>query len=290
MDFWTITAILLCQVVCEYIDVYYIPCVDVLWLEPRAFQEELVKSPTFHNFADPILHNIVVKDIFAWVYLVCTEQITNRMSLQIIEIGYNSSVMDRDWYSGNYLFNVEVGNWEEEEKQKTILCGVGGGGGGGHPTQLLPWDTLRDDEPPALLSLACMFGEALKTNDKESYDSKIEVSDIGIPDTPSYSCIWSTGIFRNCTILCNTGLVFWLHQCSQSHYWASKNEKAIPSTIHFSRWQSFWMLLYFADNWTITLRTTLLSLVNNCKYINFFFFICVWTSLAHLCFIYLFSM
>ena len=67
-----------------------------MWLEHLAFQEELVKSPTFHNFADPILHNIVVKDIFAWVYLVSTEQITNRISLQIIEIGYNSSVLDRD--------------------------------------------------------------------------------------------------------------------------------------------------------------------------------------------------
>ena len=45
-----------------------------MWLEPPAFQEKFVKSPTFHNFADPILHNIVVKDIFAWVYLVSTEQ------------------------------------------------------------------------------------------------------------------------------------------------------------------------------------------------------------------------
>ena len=133
----------------EYIDVYYIHCVDVVWLEPPAFQEELVKSPTIHNFADPILHNIVVKDIFAWVYLVSTEQITNRMSLQIIEIGYNSSEMDRDRYSGNCLFKIEAGNGEEEEEQKKIL-----------------WDTLRDDEPPALLSLACMFGEALKTNEK----------------------------------------------------------------------------------------------------------------------------
>ena len=112
--------------------VYYIPCVDVVWLEPLAFQEELVISPTFHNFADPILHNNVVKDIFAWVYLVSTEEITNRMSLQIIEIGYNSSVMDRHWYSGNYLFNVDVGNWEEEEEQKTILCGGGGGGEAPH--------------------------------------------------------------------------------------------------------------------------------------------------------------
>ena len=51
--------------------VYYIPCVDVVWLESPTFQEKLIKSPTFHNFADPILHNIVVKDIFAWapVYL-----------------------------------------------------------------------------------------------------------------------------------------------------------------------------------------------------------------------------
>ena len=83
------------------------------------FQEELVKSPTFHNFAGPMLHNIVVKDVFACVYLVSTEQITNRMSLQIIEIGYNSSEMDRDRYSGNCLFKVEAGNGEE-----------GGGGGG----------------------------------------------------------------------------------------------------------------------------------------------------------------
>ena len=60
-----------------------------MWLEPLAFQEELVKSSTLHNFAEPILHNIVFKDVFAWVYLVNTEQITNRMSLQVIEIGYN---------------------------------------------------------------------------------------------------------------------------------------------------------------------------------------------------------
>ena len=104
----------------------------ILLLEPPAFQEELVKSPTFHNFADPILHNIVVKDIFAWVYLVSTDQITNRMSLQIIEIGYNSWGMDRVRYSGNCLFKVEAGNGEEEEEQKKILCG----GGGEHPTQL----------------------------------------------------------------------------------------------------------------------------------------------------------
>ena len=54
------------------------PCVDVVWLEPPAFQEE---SPTFHNFVDPILHNIVIKDILAWVYLVSSEQITNRVKL-----------------------------------------------------------------------------------------------------------------------------------------------------------------------------------------------------------------
>ena len=105
-----------------------------MWLEPPAFQEELVKSPTFHNFPDPILHNIVVKDIFAWVYLVSTEQITNPVSLEIIGIGYNSSEIDRDRYSGNCLFKVEAGNGEDEEAQKKILCG--GVGGGGHPTQL----------------------------------------------------------------------------------------------------------------------------------------------------------
>ena len=90
---------------------------------------ELVKSPTFHNFADPILHNIVVKDIFAWVYLVSTEHITNRMSKLLklattvwkwIEIDIPVVVC--------CLFKVEAGNGEEE--QKKILCG------GGHPTQI----------------------------------------------------------------------------------------------------------------------------------------------------------
>ena len=101
-------AIILEIKVWEYIEVYYIPCVDVVWLEPPAFQEELVKSPTSHNFVGPILHNIVVTDIFAWFYLVSTEQITNRMSLQIIEIGYSSSEMDRGRYSGNCLFKMRL--------------------------------------------------------------------------------------------------------------------------------------------------------------------------------------
>ena len=43
---------------------------------------------------------------------------------------------------------------------------------------------MRADEPPALLSLACMFGEALKTKEQERYDSKIEISVIGVSDTP----------------------------------------------------------------------------------------------------------
>ena len=80
------------------------------------------------------------------------------MSLEIIGIGYNSSIMDRDC-----LFKVEADNGEEEEEQKNILSG------GGNPTQLPLCDILIDDRPPALLSLACMFGEALKTNEKESY-------------------------------------------------------------------------------------------------------------------------
>ena len=82
------------------------------------------------NFADPILHNIVIKDIFAWVYLVSTEQITNRVSLEIIGIGYNSSEMDRDRYFGNCLFKIEADNGVVEEEQNMILCP------GEHPTQL----------------------------------------------------------------------------------------------------------------------------------------------------------
>ena len=102
---------------------YILPLRDVVWLEPPAFQEELVKSPTFDNSADPILRNIVIKDIFAWVYLVSTEQITNRASLEIIGIGYNSSEMDRDQYSGNCLFNnIEEDNGGGGEVQKKILC------------------------------------------------------------------------------------------------------------------------------------------------------------------------
>ena len=64
-----------------YRRIFY-PLRDVVWLEHPPFQEELVKSPKFHNFADPFLHNIVIKDIFPWVYLVSTEQITNRISIQ----------------------------------------------------------------------------------------------------------------------------------------------------------------------------------------------------------------
>ena len=104
---------------------YILPLRDVVWLEPPAFQEELVKSPTFDNSADPILRNIVIKDIFAWVYLVSTGQITNRASLEIIGIGYNSSEMDRDQYSGNCLFNnIEEDNGRGGEVQKKILCTI----------------------------------------------------------------------------------------------------------------------------------------------------------------------
>ena len=152
-----------------------------MWLEPPAFQEELVKSPTFHNFADPILHNIVIKDIFDWVYLVSTEKITNRVSLEIIGIGYKCSEMDKDRYSGNYLFKVEAGNKEEEEEQNKILCG----GGGGQNSSLR--DTLKDDEPPALLSLACMLREALKTSEKEIYMTqklRLVTSEFLIPSPP----------------------------------------------------------------------------------------------------------
>ena len=57
----------------------------------------------------------------------------------------------RKWIEINIpaiLFNIETDNGAEEEVHKKILCAGGGGGG---------------------LSLACMLGEALKTNEKESY-------------------------------------------------------------------------------------------------------------------------
>ena len=54
-----------------------------MWLGPPAFQEE---SPTLRNFADPILHNIVITDIFAWVYLVSTEQITNGRVWKLLDL------------------------------------------------------------------------------------------------------------------------------------------------------------------------------------------------------------
>ena len=150
------TAILLCQVI-------FSPLHDVVWLEPPAFQEELVKSPTFLNFADPILHNIVIKDTFTWVYLVSTERITNRVSLEIIGIGYNSLEMDRDRYSGNCLFNIEADHGEE-----------------GHRTQ------LPRRYPERCFALIGMYAwRSLKTNEKESYmTQKIEVSDVEIPDSP----------------------------------------------------------------------------------------------------------
>ena len=89
---------------------------DVVWWEPPAFQEELAKSPTLNKFADPILHNIVIKNIFAGVYLVSTEQITNRVSLEMTGIGYNSSEMARDGYSGNCLFKIEADDGEARRR------------------------------------------------------------------------------------------------------------------------------------------------------------------------------
>ena len=137
-----------------------------MWLEPPAFQEELVKSPTFHNFADPIMHNIV-KDIFAWVYLVSTEQITNRMSLQIIEIGYNNSKMVEIDIPAIVCSKLMQAMGRRKRNRKRFCVEGGGWGGGGGGTHTAP--STRDDEPPALLSLACMFAETLKTNEKESY-------------------------------------------------------------------------------------------------------------------------
>ena len=98
--------------------------------------------------------------IFSLEFISLVQQITNRVSLEIIGIGYNSSEMDRDRYSDNCLFKVEAGNGEEEEEQKMILCVEG------VPYTATSMRYLRDDEPPAFPSLACMFGEALKTNEK----------------------------------------------------------------------------------------------------------------------------
>ena len=39
-----------------YRRIFY-PLRDVVWLEPPAFQEELVKSPTSHNFVELSVQN-----------------------------------------------------------------------------------------------------------------------------------------------------------------------------------------------------------------------------------------
>ena len=170
--FWTITAILTgCMGVYRHI---FYPLLDVVWLEHPAFQEELVKSPTFHNFADPILHNIVIKDIFAWVHLVSTEQITNREIIGATTV--------RNWIEiyipAIVCSKLKQAMGRRKRNRKRFFVE------GGNPNSSPLWDTLRDDEPPALLSLACMLREALKTNEKESYTTQtIEISDVGIPDT-----------------------------------------------------------------------------------------------------------
>ena len=61
------------------------------------------------------------------------------MSLQIIEIGYNSQEMDRDRYSGNCLFKVEAGN----------------GGGGTEKDFVFKW-TPHSYIEPILLWEACI--------------------------------------------------------------------------------------------------------------------------------------
>ena len=49
-----------------------------------------------------------------------------------------------------------MGGGEEEEEQKYIFVWRGAS-----PTRLPQCDTLRDDEPSALLSLACMLREVI---------------------------------------------------------------------------------------------------------------------------------
>ena len=91
-----------------------------MWLEPPAFQEEL-NLPLFTILLIPFCITLLLK-IFSLGFISLAEQITNRVSWEIIGIGCNSSEMDRDRYSGNCLFKVEAYN-EEEEEQKKVLCG-----------------------------------------------------------------------------------------------------------------------------------------------------------------------
>ena len=65
-----------------------------------------ILPPTFHNLADHILHNIVIKDIFA-----------------NYKPGDYSNWLQQ--YSGGCLFNIEADNGEEEEVQKKILFAGG---------------------------------------------------------------------------------------------------------------------------------------------------------------------
>ena len=161
--FWTITAVLLWQVI-------FYPLRDVVWLEPPAFQEELVKPPTFHNFADPILHNIVIKDIFAWFISLVQSKLQTGRVWKLLKL----ATTVQKWIEINIpaivcsILRQTVGRRKRYRKRFCVQ--------GGTPHSSL-WDTLRD----ALLSLACTLGEALKTNEKVSY---MEISDVGIPDTP----------------------------------------------------------------------------------------------------------
>ena len=111
------------------------------------------------------------------------EELCRTLLLEIFSLGFISLVLNKlqtGWVCKllrSVFRQLSVQSWGRQwgggtEKRFCVQ---------GDSRQLPLWDTLRDDEPPALLSLACMFGEALKTDEKESYmTQKIEISDIGI--------------------------------------------------------------------------------------------------------------
>ena len=87
-----------------------------------------MKSPTFHNFADPILHSIVVKDIFAWVCIVSTEQITNRVS-KLLKL----ATTFRKWIEFDIPAVCSKLRQAMGRRNRKRFCVEGGGGGGGDP-------------------------------------------------------------------------------------------------------------------------------------------------------------
>ena len=180
--FWTITAILLYQIVGEYIDVYSTPCVMYCGWSLQLFATKLSSSPIFRNWLNLPLFTI----------LLIPFCIT--LLLKIFSLGFISLVLSKlqtDWVGKLLELAATVRKWIEIDIPG-IVCSksrqtMGRRGGGESGSRGVGESGRRDRKRFCVerrwTSRFFTLKEALKTNEKENYmTQKIEIRDVGIPE------------------------------------------------------------------------------------------------------------